>query len=153
MPQPTIRSATPADAQTLFELIKEFAAHDGRLDRVTTTAEKIRQSIEASHPPITYLLAEINQTPAGFASYFPTHITSQSAIGLCIEDIYVRPTHRRTGLGTALMNQIKQSAHERGITRIEWTVGTHNHTAIEFYKRQGATIREQSRLCRLILAI
>jgi len=68
MPQPTIRSATPADAQTLFELIKEFAAHDGRLDRVTTTAEKIRQSIEASHPPITYLLGEINQTPAGFAS-------------------------------------------------------------------------------------
>ena len=56
---------------------------------------------------------------------------------------------RGRGIGTALLRHLARTASAWGCGRIEWTAGIHNHRGIEFYRRNGANVRENVRLWRL----
>ncbi|MDP0971704.1 GNAT family N-acetyltransferase, partial [Klebsiella pneumoniae] len=69
--------------------------------------------------------------------------------GLYLEDLYVRPAHRRSGLGKALLIALAQLACERGYGRFDWTVLNWNEDAIRFYEKLGAEVLPDWRICRL----
>jgi len=58
--------------------------------------------------------------------------------GLWLEDVYVRPEHRRAGIGRALVQHLARVATERGHGRIEWTALDWNEPALDFYAGLGA---------------
>lgn len=58
---------------------------------------------------------------------------------------------RHQKVGTALIEKIAQIAKIRNYGRIEWTVATRNTLAINFYKKQGAEILDNLRLCRVVV--
>ena len=55
-----------------------------------------------------------------------------------LEDLYVRPQHRRAGVGGVLLARVAQVCLERGGTRLQWNVLDWNRRALEFYERVGA---------------
>jgi len=54
-----------------------------------------------------------------------------------IENVVVLDSHRRRGVGQALMERAEQWAQERNIDSIYLTVWEFNQDAIEFYERLG----------------
>ena len=69
--------------------------------------------------------------------------------GLYLEDLYVQPAHRGTGLGKALLHHLGGLAVARGCGRFEWSVLDWNENAIRFYESMGATVLPDWRICRL----
>ena len=54
-----------------------------------------------------------------------------------VQDIMVTASARRTGVGRALMDQIRRFMAERGIRRIDLQVLVGNDAALAFYRSQG----------------
>lgn len=50
----------------------------------------------------------------------------------------MRPEHRRSGVGRALLVHLARLAKERGCGRLEWSVLNWNEPAIGFYRGIGA---------------
>jgi ribosomal protein S18 acetylase RimI-like enzyme len=51
--------------------------------------------------------------------------------------LYVRPDHRRRGLGLALMRQVESWAQSRGDNQIGLQVFAHNQPALKLYEKLG----------------
>src|SRR6185437_13953884 len=71
---------------------------------------------------------------AAHALWFRTFSTFLGSSGIWLEDLYVRPDHRRHGHARALLT------HLRGLTegRVEWEVLEWNAPAIGLYQQIGA---------------
>ena len=85
----------------------------------------------------------------GFALFFQNFSTFLARPGIYLEDLYVRPAFRGRGLGRALLERIARLAVERGCGRFEWAVLDWNENAIGFYKKLGAQVMEDWRICRV----
>lgn len=148
-PSHTIRPAEPRDVAAIVGLIQELAAFENLTHLVETTEEKLRPHLFGEKPVVEALVGEIDGEPVGFALFFTNFSTFLSKPGLYLEDLYVRPAHRRSGLGKALLNRLAQLAVARGYGRFEWTVLDWNEDAIRFYETMGASVLPEWRICRM----
>jgi GNAT superfamily N-acetyltransferase len=145
-----IRSARPGDEDALFSLILELARFEQLEQSVSGTAAALAQHLFADRPRAEALLAEnADGQPIGFALFFPTYSTFLTLPGLYLEDLFVVPAARRFGVGTALLREVARLARERGAGRLEWAVLDWNEGAIELYRRMGATVLPDWRICRV----
>ena len=58
---------------------------------------------------------------------------------LWISDLVIEENHRRQGIGSMLMDKIKQIAKENNVDRIQLNVNVLNSGAIELYEKLGFT--------------
>ena len=72
------------------------------------------------------------------AIWFLTFSTWTGRRGIHLEDLYVRPEARGTGVGRALVAELASIAHRSGYARVEWAVLDWNEDAIRFYRSLGA---------------
>jgi GNAT superfamily N-acetyltransferase len=144
-----IRSATPEDAPDIHRLIVALAAYAGEADAVMSTPDVIRAQLADPRPPFECLLAQELDETIGFALYFPTYSTWLGKQGVWLEDLFVLESHRRRGIGRALLTRVAELAVTRGCGRIEWSVLDWNAPALGFYRRLGAVALETWRLHRL----
>jgi GNAT superfamily N-acetyltransferase len=84
------------------------------------------------------LLAEWDGAAVGFALYFFNFSTFQGRPGLYLEDLFVRPSQRKHGIGRALLAELARVAATRDCARMEWAVLDWNEPAIHFYQSLGA---------------
>ena len=149
----SIRPAVPGDEQTLFGLIQALAQYARLTHEVSGSAEALRGHLFGERPAAHALLAEHvadgEATPVGFALYFTNYSTFRTRPGLYLEDLFVVEGHRRQGVGRALLAEIIRIANANGAGRLEWTVLQWNESAIAFYRRLGAELQPDYRLCRL----
>ena len=71
---------------------------------------------------------------AGHALWYRTFSTFVGKSGIWLEDLYVRPGHRRQGLASALLAHLREQTDGR----LEWEVLEWNAPAVDFYQRLGA---------------
>ncbi|RMD62645.1 MAG: GNAT family N-acetyltransferase [Alphaproteobacteria bacterium] len=131
-----IRWARSADAATIVRLIRELAVFEKLEDHVRVTEADILRDGFGPQPRFECLLAEVDGVPAGFALFFPNYSTFEGRPGLYLEDIYVVPEARGSGVGRALMARLARIACERGWTRFDLSV-LHWNPARAFYERLG----------------
>jgi GNAT superfamily N-acetyltransferase len=144
-----IRSAMPADVSAIFELIQALAAYEKLTHLMSGTPEALQEHLFGSHVFAEAILAEWEGQTVGFGLFFPNYSTFLTKPGLYLEDLFVLPTYRRRGIGTAMLRYIAQLALERDAGRLEWRVLDWNAPAIAFYEKVGATILEEWRICRV----
>jgi GNAT superfamily N-acetyltransferase len=90
-----------------------------------------------------------NRTVIGFVLFFPNYSTFLAKPGCYVEDLYIREPYREHGYGSFLLKTVAQQAVKHGADRVEWCVLDWNINAINFYKRIGATVMPEWKLCRL----
>jgi GNAT superfamily N-acetyltransferase len=95
------------------------------------------------------VLAYAGDTPIGFALFFHNFSTFLGRHGLYLEDLFVVPEWRGKGVGKQLLAHIAAIAESRKCGRMEWAVLDWNESAIAFYRRMGAHVLDDWRLCRL----
>jgi GNAT superfamily N-acetyltransferase len=139
MPELEIRAATEYDVSLILSLIKELAEYERLSHEVVATEENLCDSLFGERPVAEVLLGYLGDDPAGFALFFHNFSTFLGKPGIYLEDLYVRPEHRRSGVGRALLTHIARLAMERNCGRLEWSVLDWNEPAIRFYRGIGAS--------------
>jgi GNAT superfamily N-acetyltransferase len=82
--------------------------------------------------------AAASPEPVGFALWYTTFSTFLCRPGLWVEDLFVRPEHRGTGTGRALLAHVAAVAVEQGCGRVELAALDWNEPALGFYRSLGA---------------
>jgi len=148
-PPPDIRPATRADIPVLLELIHGLAEYERLTHLVTADARRLEEELFAPQSRAEAVLAFAGGTAVGFAVYFQNFSTFLGRRGLYLEDLFVRPEHRKRGYGRALLLHVARIAHARGCGRFEWMALDWNEPAIRFYKSLGAVEMAEWRLFRV----
>jgi hypothetical protein len=149
MGQIRIEEAGAADVPLILGLIRDLAEYEKLADTVIATEESLRRTLFGERPAAEVLLAWDDDVCLGFALFFQNYSTFLSKPGLYLEDLFVKPHARGRGIGKALLLRLAAIAHERGYGRMEWTVLDWNDLAIGFYKKLGADVLPEWRLCRV----
>ncbi len=135
----TVRPATAGDVPLIRALIAELAAYERLADAAVATEDGLREQLFGAQPAAEVLIGEVDGQPAGFALFFHNFSTFLGKRGLYLEDLFVRPAFRGTGLGRRLMASLARIAVQRDCGRFEWSVLDWNAPAIGFYRGLGAT--------------
>jgi len=144
-----VRPASEADVEVLFELILELAAYEKLADEVSGDSEVLRRSLFEERAAEALLLESADGEAVGYAIFFTTFSTFECRSGIWLEDVYVRPEHRRGGIGRAVMEHLAQLAQERGHVRLEWVALDWNEPALDFYAKLGARRLDDWKILRL----
>nr|WKF56829.1 L-methionine sulfoximine/L-methionine sulfone acetyltransferase [Paraburkholderia busanensis] len=145
----TIRAAVPADTHAIFALSYELAEYESLTHLFTATEDGLRDALFGAQPSIEALVAENDGRIVGYALFFHNYSTFVGRRGLYLEDVYVQPAERGSGLGGALLQRLAALAVARQCGRFEWTVLDWNQPAISFYEKMGATVLPDWRVVRL----
>ena len=144
-----IRPATPADVETLFELIRALAEYEKLSHAVVGTSSSLREHLFGDKPYAEAIVAEWEDKKAGFALFFYNYSTFLTKPGIYLEDLFVLPEYRRRGIGKAMLIYLARLGLAKGVGRFEWSVLDWNESAITFYQKMGAQILDDWRICRV----
>lgn len=132
----TIRRADFADAPVIFDMIKELAVYEEMLDEVTGDEKMLENNMKSGL--VHAFVAEYDGNVAAFALYFFNYSTFKSKPGLYLEDIFVRPSYRKKGIGKELFSMLEKEAVRLDCGRMEWCCLNWNEPSIAFYRHMGA---------------
>lgn len=131
-----IRRAEERDGAPIAEMANALALlTTGRPGQMT--AEKVRRELLGDRR-FGCLVAERNGQAIGYALWSMAYETAYAARGIYISDLYVRPAHRRAGVGHDLMRALARICKGEGGRFIWWAVSAENATAQRFYDSLGA---------------
>lgn len=148
MPEATIRPAAESDVPAIQEMIRELAEFEKLSDQVTSTDADLQAALFGESSCAEALVAAEGDRPIGYALFFTNYSTFNGRPGLYLEDVYVRPAHRGTGVGKQLLKQLAAIAAERDYGRMDWSVLDWNQRAIDFYESHGASVLQEWRFVR-----
>jgi GNAT superfamily N-acetyltransferase len=145
----SISQIQPGEVPGLLELIRELARFERLEHEVEATVEVLTESLFGPKPVAGALIARANGQMAGYALYFFTFSSFIGRAGIWLEDLYVRPTLRRQGLGRALIEAVAGIGAEKNCGRFEWTALNWNENALDFYRKLGAQMMDDWVMIRL----
>jgi GNAT superfamily N-acetyltransferase len=134
----SIRFGGLEDVPLIAELIRGLARYEKLEDEVVMTEEKLTETLFGDRRYAETLIAEDDGEPVGFALFFHNYSTFLAQPGIYLEDLFVLPEKRGSGVGRSLLQHLAQVAVDRGCGRLEWAVLDWNVDAIRFYERLGA---------------
>lgn len=133
-----IRSAVPGEGALVLGLVRELADYERLAHEVDATPAMFEAALFGPHPRVFCDLAEADGAVAGFALWFRSFSTFRGRPGLCLEDLFVRPSCRGRGIGRALLAGLARRCRDEGMPRLEWSVLDWNEPALRFYAALGA---------------
>ena len=145
----SIRAATVADLPLIAQLIRDLAEYERLAHEVRFDDEVLRTKLFGPRPYAEVVIGEIDGQAQGFALFFHNFSTFEGRPGIYLEDLFVRPEARGSGLGKALLSHLAALAVERDCARLEWSVLDWNEPAIGFYKKLGARLMDEWTVMRV----
>ena len=140
-----VRPAVPDDVPALVRMVRDLAEYEKALHEVDATEEHVRAALfppEGAGATFAHV-AEVDGEVVGMAVWFLSYSTWTGTHGVWLEDLYVDPGHRGSGLGRTLLRTLAQVCVERGYHRLEWWVLDWNAPSIGFYESIGAVAQDE----------
>jgi aminoglycoside 6'-N-acetyltransferase I len=135
---PALRIARVDDLPALLHLAREFYDEDG----FTTSDEELERNFRAllsAETGVHVCLALDGASAIGFA-LTTTGLVLESGLVAELQDLYVLPTHRGTGVGARLMEDAKRWATAHGASLLEVVVAPNNRDVsglLRYYAANG----------------
>ena len=137
------------DVPIVLSLIAALADYEKLSHEVVATEADLRRWLFGERPAAEVVIAWTGDRAVGFALFFHNFSTFLGRPGLYLEDLFVIPDWRGQGIGRRLLAHLAALAVERGCGRLEWSVLDWNTPAIGFYRRLGAVVMDDWRICRV----
>ena len=144
-----IRPAAPADLPLIAQFIRDLADYEKLAHEVRFDETKLGEKLFGPRPYAEVVIGELDGEPQGFALFFHNFSTFEGRPGLYLEDLFVRPEARGSGLGKALLAHLAQLCVDRDCARLEWSVLDWNTPAIGFYQNLGAKLTDEWTVMRV----
>ena len=145
----SIRPATPADLPLIAQFIRDLADYEKLAHEVRFDETRLGEKLFGPRPYAEVVIGELDGEPQGFALFFHNFSTFEGRPGLYLEDLFVRPEARGSGLGKALLAHLAQLCVDRDCARLEWSVLDWNTPAIGFYQNLGAKLMDEWTVMRV----
>jgi GNAT superfamily N-acetyltransferase len=145
----TIRRAAQGDVAAILGMICELARFEKLEHLVIADEAALSEALFGARPACECLVGEESGGAVAFALFFHNFSTFLARRGLYLEDLYVKPAHRGKGHAQAMLRALARIAVDRGCGRFEWSVLDWNENAIRFYRKMGADVMPDWRICRL----
>jgi GNAT superfamily N-acetyltransferase len=149
--QGRVRRARRDDVPVMVRLVRELAAYEKAEHEVRLTEEQLSAALFGESPALFghVALADGSDEVVGLALWFLNFSTWRGTHGIYLEDLYVSPGHRGTGLGRELLRTLAAECVDRGFSRLEWAVLDWNTPSIDFYRAVGALPMDEWSVFRL----
>jgi GNAT superfamily N-acetyltransferase len=142
MPTTTLR-ASSVDIPELVGLMREFYAEaDLALD--DDWAASSFSALLGDPARGAAWIAKVDNVPAGHAVLTLRHSMEFGGLDAFVDDLFVRPGHRRRGLGRALLTALFDDCRRRGTLAVHVETGEGNAAARALYA--GFGMRDRRRL-------
>jgi GNAT superfamily N-acetyltransferase len=145
-----IRIATAADVPVILHFIRSLARYEKLEHEVVADEAALQATLFGARPAAEVVIAELAGTAAGFALFFQSYSTFLARPGLYLEDLFVEPSARGNGVGSALMSALAQLCVERNYGRFEWSVLDWNEPALKLYASLGALPQSEWTVQRIV---
>ncbi|MEY4238704.1 MAG: hypothetical protein RL339_1305 [Pseudomonadota bacterium] len=145
----SIRPAAAADLPLIAQLIRDLAEYEKLASEVRFDEAVMGDKLFGPRPYAEVVIGELDGAPQGFALFFHNFSTFEGKPGIYLEDLFVRPEARGSGLGKALLSHLAMLAVERDCARLEWSVLDWNEPAIGFYRKLGARLMDEWTVMRV----
>ena len=142
----SLRPAVEEDVPEILRMILEMADYNRGLyesvgkrfdpDSVRVTEADLRRDGFGPQRRFECLIAEAEQAAVGFALFLTNYSTFEGRSGIYLEDIFVRDSARKLGVGRRIMRHLAAVAIERGCRRLDFSVMQMN-PARGFYESLG----------------
>jgi GNAT superfamily N-acetyltransferase len=144
-PSPCIRPAVAGDVPVILGLVRELAEYEKALPEVDASESHLGEALfpDGREPAAFAHVAEVDGEVVGCAIWFLSFSTWTGTHGIWLEDLYVTPAHRGSGLGQELLRTLAAICVERGYHRLEWWVLDWNAPSIGFYESIGALAQDE----------
>lgn len=137
--EPSIRAAGPDDARRLHQALAALARDLGVPERFHATPRDYARHGPGGDGLFRALLAEAaGADPVlGAATYFPEFSTLRGRPGVYLQDLWVAPEQRGSGLGRRLLATVVREAAAWGAAYMKLATHMTNADAVGFYRRLG----------------
>jgi GNAT superfamily N-acetyltransferase len=132
-----MRPASPQDIVQLLPLVEQywrFEAIEGfDAARISALLERVMNDSSLGH----VWLATAGSLPAGYLLAVYVFSLEHQGLTAEIDEFFVLPAFRGTGLGRGLLRMAEEQFRERGCTSVALQIGRDNEAARAFYRSQG----------------
>jgi len=135
MPHTVVRQAVLADLAVLGSLFDAYRQFYGRASDVAAAEAFLRDRF--NHGESVIFLADAAGVPAGFTQLYPSFSSVSLARTFILNDLFVVPSARRTGVGSELLRAATEYARSLGAVRVTLNTDIGNTTAQAVYEARG----------------
>ena len=134
----TLRDATPADVPQVLHFVRALADYEKLRHEVTANEADYHQLLFGPNRLAYATLAEIEGQAVGGLLWYYALGSFAGRRKLFVEDVFVDPAHRGSGIGLALFRHVARRAVAEDCSGMEWRVLDWNESAIGFYRQLGS---------------
>ena len=138
-----ISNAEIGDCKLILSFIQHLADYEKMSNDVVATVKALENTLFGEKRYAEVVIANLDNTPVGFALFFHNYSTFVGKPGIFLEDLFVLPEARGKQVGKSLLIHLAKIAIERDCARFEWSVLDWNQPAIDFYRSIGAIGMEE----------
>ncbi|MEV4641557.1 GNAT family N-acetyltransferase [Actinoplanes sp. NPDC049548] len=126
----------------MVSMVHELAEFEREPQSCHLTEAQLAAALFGPQPALfAHVAVDQDDAPYGMALWFLNFSTWEGVHGIYLEDLYVRPGHRGSGAGAALLAELARICVERGYRRLDWVMLDWNPAA-DFYAAIGASASE-----------
>jgi GNAT superfamily N-acetyltransferase len=135
-----LAAPTRRELEALAEIFDRYRAHYGEDSDASRSALWLDENFDAGR--LRAFVAEAGGEFVGFASTTEIPASLRLAHFWQIRDLFVLPTHRRLGVGRALLASVRVAAIESGALRLVAQTEEDNDPALRLYAGSGYAVIE-----------
>ena len=148
MTEVNIRKIRPREMDKAYELVRELAIYEKAEDSFTIGIDEYKEQFDEQLFQI--LVAEDKGSIIGMALFYPTFSTWKGKM-MYLEDFVVKESYRKKGVGQLLFDAFIESSKAQNCKLVKWQVLDWNEPAINFYKKNKATIEDEWLSCKIFI--
>jgi GNAT superfamily N-acetyltransferase len=141
MPTTTLR-ASSVDIGALVGLMREFYAEAHYALDDDWAATSLSALLGDPSRGMAWIV-KVDSVPAGHAVLTFRHSMEFGGLDAFVDDLFVRPVHRRRGLGKALLTALFDECRRRGVLAVHVETGPGNEAARALYASFGMKDRKR----------
>jgi GNAT superfamily N-acetyltransferase len=134
-PAVPVRQAVLADLPLVAPLFDAYRQFYGRTSDLDAATAFLRARFD--HAESVIFLAIDGEKPVGFTQLYPSFSSVSLARVFILNDLFVVPSHRRGGVGSALLDAATGHARALGAVRVSLNTDVANTTAQATYEARG----------------
>lgn len=130
-----VRQAVLADLEALVPLFDGYRQFYEKASDPEAARAFLRERF--NHGESVVFLALDGAVPVGFTQLYPSFSSALLARTFILNDLFVVPGHRRTGVGARLLHAATEFARSLGAVRVTLTTDIKNTSAQATYEAEG----------------
>lgn len=135
MNTPHIRQAVFSDLDELADLFNQYRVFQGRAGDLPAARDFLKARFD--HGESIIFVAHVNAAPTGFAQLYPSWSSTALARVFVLNDLFVVPRGRRTGVASGLLAAAEHYAWSQGAVRVSLNVAEGNAPGQALYVARG----------------